>query len=211
MKRYLYLHGFGSGPSSYKGVAFTEHYATKGIAIERLNLRVPSFEHLRVSQMIAATQAALGEPADTAIVFGSSLGALTAARVAARDSRVEKLVLLAPAIELVARWRQMLGPALDTWRDTGWREHMDYTTKQPARVDYGFMEDAMIVEADGPPDVRVPTLIMHGIRDETVPIEHVRDFARGRANVELVELDDGHELIESLPRLLAESDRFLGV
>ncbi len=211
MKRYLYLHGFGSGPNSYKGVAFTEHYATKGIAIERLNLRVPSLEHLRVSQMIATAQAALGAPDDTAVVFGSSLGALTASRLAAKDARVEKLVLLAPAFHLIARWREMLGPELDVWRETGWREFMDYTTKQMARIDFGFMEDAALVEAAGEPDVRAPTLIIHGTNDDTVPVEHARRFAAGRANVELIEVDDGHELIASLPRILAESDRFLGV
>jgi pimeloyl-ACP methyl ester carboxylesterase len=211
MQRHLYLHGFASGPGSYKGVAFAEHYAAKGIAIERLNLRVPSFECLRVSEMIATAQSALGAAEDTAILFGSSLGALTAARVAAKDSRVTKLVLLAPAFHLIERWREMLGPALETWRDTGWRDFMDYTTKQMARVDYGFMEDAALVDADGDPDVRVPTLIIHGSRDETVPIDHARRFAAGRANVEMIELDDGHELIASLPRILAETDRFLGV
>jgi pimeloyl-ACP methyl ester carboxylesterase len=211
MQRHLYLHGFGSGPSSYKGVAFSEHYATKGIAIERLNLRVPSFERLRVSQMIDTAQAALGDADDTAIVFGSSLGALTASRLAARDSRVTRLVLLAPAFRLIARWREMLGPELDVWRETGYREFMDYTTKQMARIDFGFMEDAALVEADGDPDVRVPTLIIHGTRDETVPIEHARRFAADRANVEMIEVDDGHELIASLPRILAETDRFLGV
>lgn len=211
MKRHLYLHGFGSGPSSFKGVAFAEHYAAKGIAIERLNLRVPSLEHLRVSQMIATAQAALGAPDDTAILFGSSLGALTAARVAAKDPRVTRLVLLAPAFRLIDRWREMLGPALDEWRETGWREFMDYTTKQMTRIDFGFMEDAVLVEADGDPDVRVPTLIIHGTNDETVPIEHARRFAASRANVEMIELPDGHELIASLPRILAEVDRFLGV
>jgi dipeptidyl aminopeptidase/acylaminoacyl peptidase len=58
--------------------------------------------------------------------------------------------------------------------------------------------------------VRVPTLIIHGTKDDTVTIEHARRFAAGRANVELIELDDGHELIASLPRILAETDRFLG-
>ncbi len=209
--RYLYLHGLGSGPTSYKGMAFAERYATKGIAIERLNLRVPSFEHLRLSQMIDTAQAALGAPDDTAIVFGSSLGALTAARLAARDARVQRLVLLAPAFHLVARWHEMLGPELAAWRETGWREQLDYTTKQMSRLDYGFLEDATRVEASGDPEVSVPTLIVHGIHDATVPVAHARRFAAGRANVRLVEVDDGHELIASLPRIFEETDRFLGL
>ena len=207
MQRHLYLHGFASGPSSYKGVKFAEHYEPRGIALERLNLRVPSFEHLRLSTMIETARAAIGE-GNTAIVFGSSLGGLTAARLAERDPRVTKLVLMAPAFQLVARWREMLGAEFEAWRASGWREVMDFTTKQPARVDFGFVADAEAIDV-GYPDVRVPTLIVHGIHDDTVPVAHSRRFAEGRPNVTLVEVDDGHELIASLPRILEETDRFL--
>jgi len=206
--RHLYLHGFASGPQSTKGVAFAAHFAQRGITFDRLNLRVPSFEHLRLSAMIDVAGAAIGGPDDRAIVIGSSLGGLTAARLAERDPRVTKLVLLAPAFQLMARWQQILGAAFEDWRRTGWREVLDYTTQQPARVDFGFIEDASAIDV-GFPDLRVPTLIMHGTRDDSVPIEHSRKFAAGRANVELIELDDGHELAASLPRLLAETERFL--
>src|SRR4051812_6428009 len=46
--RWLYLHGFASGPSSSKGVAIATHYASRGVAMDRLDLRIPSFEHLRL-------------------------------------------------------------------------------------------------------------------------------------------------------------------
>lgn len=203
--RVLYLHGFASGPRSTKGVAFERHFAGQGLAVERLDLRVPSLEHLRLSAMLDVVRAALAEGD---VLIGSSLGGLTAARVAERDARVRALVLLAPAFQLVARWRQQLGPAWEDWRRTGWREITDYTTGQPARVDFGFVEDVAAIDV-GHPDVRVPTLILHGTRDDTVPVEHSRAFAAGRANVRLVELDDGHELVASLPRLLDESERFL--
>jgi len=42
-----------------------------------------------------------------------------------------------------------------------------------------------------------------------VAIERSREFAAGKRHVRLVELDDGHELIASIPRLLEEADRFL--
>ena len=63
-----------------------------------------------------------------------------------------------------------------------------------------------IQAAPGPPSgsVAVETLA-----DNVVPIERSRTFAAGKPHVRLVELADGHELIASLPTLLAESEAFL--
>jgi pimeloyl-ACP methyl ester carboxylesterase len=206
--RFLYLHGFASGPSSTKGVAFAEHHAKRGITVDRLDLRVPSFEHLRLSSMIETTRTAIGGESNAAILIGSSLGGLTAARVAERDHRVIALVLFAPAFQLINRWQQTLGPEWDDWKRTGWREVTDHTTNAPAKIDFGFTEDAAAIDR-GFPKIRVPTLIFHGKNDETVPIATSREFAAKQSNIRLVELDDGHELVASLPRLLAESDTFL--
>lgn len=201
----LYLHGFASGPQSTKGVAFETHFAARGIAIERMDLRVPSFEHLRLSAMIDTVQAALAEDS---IVIGSSLGGLTAARVAERDPRVRAVILLAPAFQLVARWREQLGPEWDEWRARGWREVDDYATRGRSRIDFGFVEDVERIDV-GYPDVRVPALVLHGTADDVVPIERSRTFAAGKDWIRLVELADGHELVASLPTLLAESEAFL--
>jgi pimeloyl-ACP methyl ester carboxylesterase len=201
--RYLYLHGFASGPQSTKGIAFEKHYAARGIAIARLDLRVPSFEHLRLSAMIDTVRGALTGPT---VLIGSSLGGLTAAHVG--DPRIEALVLMAPAFGLVARWREQLGTAWDEWQRSGWRQVTDYTTGQPARIDFGFVEDVGRIDR-GVPRIDCPTLILHGTRDETVPIGRSRELAKQQPNVRLVELDDGHELVASLPAILAETDRFL--
>src|SRR5688572_14095297 len=107
--RFLYLHGFASGPASKKGVALAQHFAGLGVELERLDLRVPSLEHLRTSAMIQTTIAAIGGPRDRAVIFGSSLGGLTACRVAEVDPRVCALVLMAPAFRLAERWRRRLG------------------------------------------------------------------------------------------------------
>jgi len=207
--RFLYCHGFASGPGSTKGVAFGAHFAAQGITVDRLDLRVPSFEHLRLSAMIETARAAIGGPDDRAVMVGSSLGGLTTARVAERDPRVIAVMLLAPAFQLIPRWKEQLGPAWDDWQRTGWREVRDYTTNAPARIDFGFTEDVAAIDR-GFPELAIPTLICHGIHDDAVPIDHSRRFAAGRSNVRLIELDDGHELAASLPRLLAEADAFLG-
>ena len=215
--RFLYLHGFASGPESSKGRALAAHFETKGLHLDRLNLRVPSFEHLRLSAMIRETRdrisgGASGGDRDRAVLFGSSLGGLTAARTAEEDPRVSALVLLAPAFRIIERWRMRLGDeAWNRWRETGWMETEDYGEKRMSRVDYAFAEEAEQIDArsSGWPDVRVPTLIVHGVNDPVVDVNLSRTWAHGKRHVRLVEVDDGHELGASIERIKAESDRFL--
>lgn len=207
--RWLYLHGFASGPESNKGVALSRHFAARGVTLERLDLRRPSLEHLRLSAMKAELVRALGGPGDRAVVFGSSLGGLTAARVAEEDARICALVLLAPAFRAAARWRKRLGEeAWARWQQTDALPITDYTTGRPTTVDFGFIDELGTLDA-GWPDVRVPTLIVHGVRDETVDVALSREWAAGKRHVRLVEVDDGHELAASLPSILEASERFL--
>ena len=210
--RWLYLHGFASGPESAKGLALAEHYGKKGIALERLDLRVPSIEHLRLSTMMAHVVSRMGGERDRAVLFGSSLGGLTAARVAEQDPRVCALVLLAPAFRMIERWRARIGePAWRAWETSGWFETPDFLTGGVSRVDYGFACDVADVDArsGGWPDVRVPTLIVHGVNDEIVDIDLSRTWAKGKRHVRLVEVEDGHELGHSVTQIEAEADAFL--
>jgi pimeloyl-ACP methyl ester carboxylesterase len=210
--RFLYLHGFGSGPGSQKGVRMAERFARRGVALALVDGRVPSLEHLRLSAIVARLGASIGGPRDRAVVIGSSLGGLAAARLAERDSRVSALVLLAPAFRFAERWRERLGEAgFAAWRDTGWLQTMDFAENKMARVDFGFHEDAARLDAEGGgfADVRVPTLIVHGRADDVVPIEGSRTFARGKRHVALVEVDDNHELVASLDRIGDQAERFL--
>ena len=83
--RFLYLHGFASSPGSRKAIAFERHYAPRGVELDRLDLRVPTFPNLRLSAMIEVTRAAIGGERDRAVVIGSSLGGLTATRTRSAD------------------------------------------------------------------------------------------------------------------------------
>ena len=107
--RCLYLHGFASGPGSAKGVAMADALSARGIAVERLDLRVPSLERLRVSVAIDHVVATIGASPTVALI-GSSLGGLIAARVAERAPAVRALILLAPAFRMAERWAARLGP-----------------------------------------------------------------------------------------------------
>jgi pimeloyl-ACP methyl ester carboxylesterase len=210
--RWLYLHGFASGPRSTKGIKLSEHFASRGAKLQRLDLRVPSLERLSFCAMTRVLVDALGGARDRAIVFGSSLGGLTAARVAEADPRVCALVLLAPAFRLAERWRARMSDAeWQAWESSGSLAIHDYAEDRPARVHFDFIRELATLDAAGGgwPDLRVPTLIVHGRADETVDPQLSRDFARGKSWVRLVEVDDGHELTQSLPRIAAESEAFL--
>ena len=219
MLRLLYAHGFASGPASSKGRALDALCAARGQRLERLDLRVPDRERLRLSAMIDVVRGALGE-GDRAIAIGSSLGGLTVARAAERDPRIVGVLLIAPAFRLVERWRQRTGEAQwEAWRTRRTMDYPDHSSPDGVlRVDFGFVEDAAEVDCDdapdgadsqgglGPrwPDVRVPTTVLHGQRDETVDPALSRTFARGRPNVKLIELDDDHQMHASIPRIDAE-------
>jgi pimeloyl-ACP methyl ester carboxylesterase len=185
------------------------------VAIDALDLRVPSFEHLRFSAIEARIRAAIdgagtqGPPeSQRAVLIGSSLGGLAACRVAAADPRVCAVLAMAPAFRLVPRWRARLGErAWERWRREGFLEVDDHATRTRSRVDFGFVEELDRLDV-GLPDVRVPTLVVHGTNDDVVDIEGSRDFARGAPHVRLVEVDDGHELGASIDRILSEAKAF---
>ena len=211
--RWLYLHGFASGPRSTKGVKLAEHFASRGVTMQRLDLRVPSLERLSFCAMMRTVGDALGGARDRAVVFGSSLGGLTAARVAETDARICALVLLAPAFRLAERWRaRMTDAEWRAWEQSGWLTIRDYAEDREARIHFDFIRELATLDASGGgwPEVRVPTLIVHGSSDDTVDPQLSRDFQRGKSWVRLVEVDDGHELTRSLPRIAAEAEAFLG-
>jgi predicted esterase YcpF (UPF0227 family) len=206
--RLLYLHGFTSGPGSKKGVAVSRRLAERGATVERLDLRVPSIERLSFPQMCEVVREAIGGSHDRALLMGSSLGGLVAARVAEQDPRVFGLVLLAPAFRFAERGRTRMGADWARWMDTGWLETKDHATGGIARIHADFARELESIDV-GLPDVRVPTLIFHGIHDDVVGVDLSREFAQDRPHVKLVELDDGHELLVSLPVILEGIERYL--
>lgn len=215
MVRALYLHGFASGPRSTKGVRLEELFAPRGVTLERLDLRRPSLEELSFAAMEAELVRALAATG-ARVVMGSSLGGLTAARVAERDARVERLVLLAPAFQLAARWRARMGEeAWARWTAPGGQLPIDDYAERGRRttVHGAFARELEARDAadGGWPVVRAPTLIIHGRGDDTVDISVSREFARRTPGARLVEVDDGHELTASVERIFDEACAFLGV
>jgi hypothetical protein len=207
-RRLLYLHGFASSPGSRKGRAFDDYFSARGHDVLRLDLRLPDRDRLRISAMIAAVAAARPEGA---VLVGSSLGGLVAARVAERSPGVVGCVLLAPAIGFAERWRARLGAeGFERWRAGAPIETPDHAGGPPLRVDFGFFEDAAEVDRE-PLALALPLLVFHGRDDDVVDIAGSRALVAASSRARLVELDDGHTLEKSLPLILPEARDFIAL
>jgi len=204
--RFVYCHGFASGPQSRKAQAFREALATRGMSLEIPCLDGGDFEHLTISGQLRTIHESL-EDAPCRLI-GSSMGGYLAALYAAAHPEVERLVLLAPAFGFGSRWRKMQGPeVISRWRDTGWLEVFHYGARDQRRVHYGLLEDA--ANFPGFPDLRPPVLIFHGTDDPVVPVSFSREFVASHLSARLREMDSDHELLNVLDLITSEALPFL--
>jgi hypothetical protein len=66
------------------------------------------------------------------------------------------------------------------------------------------------MQFEGEPEFPQPALILHGSRDEVVPVQMSRDYAASHTNVILREFDSGHELTDVTEDLWRETAAFFG-
>ncbi|MDP7033841.1 MAG: YqiA/YcfP family alpha/beta fold hydrolase [Planctomycetota bacterium] len=209
---YAYLHGFASNSNSTKGTHLSRRFSTFGETLHLPDLNAPSFENQTPSSAIESFDSFRRDqdPSERPwSLIGSSLGGFLAALWASHHPRnTHKLVLLCPGFNLATRWPIRLGSStMRKWEQSGFLS-VTGPDGQPARLHHGFQSDALT--HPGEPEVFCPTLIIHGTRDEIVPIESSRDYARNRDHVTLLELEDDHALTRSLPTIENEVLRFLG-
>ncbi|RLB55124.1 MAG: alpha/beta hydrolase [Deltaproteobacteria bacterium] len=212
--RYAYLHGFASSPKATKGVALAKAFRDRGHDFELPDLNQPAFEGLSHDACLGALDAMhRNRAADDGArwcLIGSSLGGWLAARWAEmHPARVERLVLLCPGFDLRDRWPAMLGSEkMAKWGSEG-ELYMPDASGVYAPVHYGFYIESL--RQPGRPSVPCPTLIIHGTRDETVPIETSRSYVADHPGIELIEVDDDHRLGASIDRITWEALSFFGL
>lgn len=200
--RFAYLHGFASGPLSRKGRELARRLAPAGVDLALPDLNRPSFARLTIEGSLAAIDELTGgKHAEATWRFiGSSFGGYLAALWAERHpDRVDRLLLLCPGFDLARRWPSLLGPdALTQWKRLGSFPFQDGAGR-PVPVHWELYESMERHPAF--PEIPCPTKILHGRRDEIVPVETSRRYAAERPHVELIELDDDHALTSSIDRI----------
>ena len=95
------------------------------------------------------------------------------------------------------------------WKDAGVIDVFHYASERNEPLSYQFVEDLESYSTRNI-HVTIPTLILHGSNDNVVPVSESRNFAdRNSEYATLIEFDDGHELVTSLPEIWKASLEFL--
>lgn len=202
----LYLHGFASSPGSKKAQAIAGPLAETGFDVAVPDQNEGDFRNLTISRAIDLARRHMF---DRTLIIGSSFGGYVASLLAERDDRVKAMVLMAPAFDFASTLRRRHGPeAIETWSRDGVVDVDHHATGERAAIGFGLLEDAD--EKPRFPKIRVPTYILHGEGDDTVPCAVSRTVAEAHPeHVTLDVVDDEHGLVDSAPRALAAARRFI--
>jgi len=211
-RQVFYLHGFASSPNSTKVGYFRERFREHRIDLRCPDLNEPEFATLTLTRMLDQLGAELAMVPGAATLIGSSLGGTLAVLAAAKyPGRVDRVVLLAPAVMFAKPGHHLLPPErVDEWRRRGALPFFHYAYEQQRELNFTFYEDSLRHDAFNAPFAQ-PTLIFQGLHDASVDHRTVEAFARSRANVTLSLLDDDHQLIASLPRMWTDIRAFLAL
>jgi uncharacterized protein len=208
---FIYLHGFSSGPGSTKAKYIRAQFAQIGVDLQVPDLNQDDFTHLTVSRQIAQVVDLFPADGSPVTLIGSSLGGWISAIIAQTHPQVERLILLAPAFDFLAHWLPKIGETqLNSWQKTGYLSIYHHAIKDVSPLHYDFLLDAHkypLHEID-----RVlPTLIIHGINDDVIPISASQNFVEDRPWVELIEWDSDHQLTDLNQEIWQEICRFCDI
>jgi pimeloyl-ACP methyl ester carboxylesterase len=217
--RVIYLHGLGSSAASPKARLFLNHFAAKGHLTDAPNLAVPSLEklspNLAIERIVELLDCLSGSPKDERlVVIASSLGAFFGCHSYMRlpqfvRAKVRCLVLLAPVIYPWDRDKPIITRAIESsWAAAGYFKVEEGASGRMVPLLYDFLVELREL-AKQQIVVDIPTLVVHGTRDDRVPYQHSVNFAKSSHLVRLVSFEDDHQLLADPWRLLQVVTEFI--
>ncbi|MBI4912511.1 MAG: alpha/beta fold hydrolase [Acidobacteria bacterium] len=201
----VYLHGFASGPAGSKASHCRAWAESRRLPFHAPDLNLPTFEELTLTAQVRAVERLLREFKDPPVVVGSSLGGLVGAAAAHRGCAIRQLILLAPAFGFAQR--RMHSPEWTVYRECGEMEVFHHALGRTQCLGPALLGDLPHWADDGTWRLRVPTVVIHGKRDESVPLSESEAFAVRNPQAKLVIVDDDHALLS--PATLAKLDSLL--
>ncbi|MGF1514982.1 MAG: YqiA/YcfP family alpha/beta fold hydrolase [Elainellaceae cyanobacterium] len=197
MPRCFYLHGFASGPQSYKAQYLRARLAEVGQTLLVPDFNTGGFLGLSLTRQIEQVSQLISRFPEPTILIGSSFGGLTAAWVAERCPQVAQIILLAPAFEFSKYLQLHLGERYAQWRQDRDILLYHHGYGRESGLSYGFVED-LTRYRDAALKRSLPTLIIHGRQDEIIPASVSQRYQSSRPWVTLDLIADDHSLTESI-------------
>ncbi|BAQ62201.1 hypothetical protein GM3708_2607 [Geminocystis sp. NIES-3708] len=209
--QYLYLHGFASSPESTKALYFSEQFRQIPIPLTVINFNEPDFANLSLSRQIDQVSNIINHNNQSNfILIGSSFGGLTTNWLANKyPQNIKALILLAPAFDFFNHLKNIISEQiLEEWKKQGFLSIYHYGYKKEMPLKYHFWTDLLSYD-ESSISHSIPTLIFHGIYDETIPIESSRNYIKKHSNATLQELNSNHSLNDCLFVIWQELQIFL--
>ncbi|MGH7843595.1 MAG: alpha/beta hydrolase [Candidatus Binatia bacterium] len=172
----ILCHGMESNKESEKIVALAEILSENGLLTLRFDFACANessgdFADITYSGEVEDLRAAfdyiLQYPVRNIGVFGSSMGGTVALLFAGQEEKVAALATLAAPLHPEKITEQILSPdGIDEWQRCG------YVIYHERRINVTLLEDLRTLNVPRTATyLRCPTLVIHGDRDETVPVE----------------------------------------
>lgn len=188
-KAVVLCHGFMGYKDSWTNRMLGDQLARQHIATLRFDFfghgqSAGDLKDLLLTTLMAQTESAIalmrGHGFTHVGLLGSSFGGLVATLVAAKDPTLAALALRCPVGDFPALLRQRFGRvAIELWRRLGRVPE----SAGPIPVHYAFFEDCLRHDVyRAAQQLRVPTTIVHGDRDDVIPVSQAQQlFAQIRA------------------------------
>lgn len=188
----FFAHGFEGVPNGRKARHLRDKLGFEVVA-PLMNQKGWRFE-----DQVQTVLEAIDADDDLELLVGSSMGAFAVA-VAASRRRLRKLrlVLLAPAVGLHEAWLEQLGEdGMKLWADMGSLQYHHQGVGHHVELPYALFTECR--DASGVVCTH-PTVIVHGLHDETIPVRNALELARRSPGVRrMYAVDDGHRLLDHL-------------
>ncbi len=211
ISEYIYLHGFASGPGSFKAKKFKQAFRKKGIQLHVPDLNGGDFSRMTLSSQMEIIRNTAGGCSGNIRIIGSSLGGYLASLYALEDRRVEGVFLMAPAFHFFSRQKKRLGrEALAKWKSAGSIPVYHSIAKREVHLSFDFVKD----QKKYPDRIQmrdIPTMIVHGINDDVVDyklsVNHLNQYPGTR----LLLIHSDHSLSNVITEILEQSFLFFNI
>ena len=199
----LWAHGLWGRPDGSKPTHISGDlgWEVEGLVMSRLGWSIDDQTSLVLE--------AIGDGRQHDVLMGSSYGALALANASETLPELDlRLVLMAPAFGMREGFERLIGEDLvSRWRLGGSLPFTHDGTGEEVVLSWGFME---AIGRRSWPELRHPTVIIHGYGDDIVPLANSREMALSPL-VELIEVEDDHRLHGSLSVIPAAVEMVLGM